>query len=178
MAGWVTWVLVIVGGGLGAAVLTVGLDAGGIGRRLMPRQHAFLGTLPRSMRRLWTLTLTTIALELALTIALLGWGPGPDWWWLAVQLWAVSAPLQALCLLSVAVAGVVASAARSSATQRDHPPDAPPAVRDAASAIGAASARALRSPTSRALVSRGDRLLRAARAGLDAAMSGERKEDS
>jgi hypothetical protein len=176
MAGWVTWVLLIVGGGLGAAVLTVGLAPGGIGRRLMPRQHAFLGTLPRSMRRLWTLTLTTIALELALTIALLGWGP--DWWWLAFQLWAVSAPLQALCLLSVAVAVVVASAARSSTRQRDHPPEAPPTARDAASAIGAGSARALRSPTSRALVSRGDRLLRAARAGLDAAMSGERKEDS
>ncbi len=172
MAGWVTWLFVA--GGLGIAVLTVGLDVGGVGHRLMPRNHAFLGTLPRSMRRLWTLTLTTIVLELALTIVL--FGMGPDWWWFAAQLWTVSAPLLALCLVSVALTGAVVSAIRTNTVHRDRPPDVPPASRDAASAIGAASARALRSPTTRALVGRGDRLLRAARAGLNAAMDGERKE--
>ena len=175
MPGWVTWLLVIVAGGLGLAVLTVGLDVGGVGRRLMPRNHAFLGTLPRSMRRLWTVTLTAIVLELVLSIVLLGWAP--DWWWLLVQLWTVSAPPLALCLLSVAITGVVVSAMGSRPMHDDREPDLQPASRDVASAIGAASGRALRSPTARALVGRGDRLLRATRAGLDAAMSGDREED-
>lgn len=170
-----TW-LPVIAAVLGAAVLVVGLDVRGIGRRLVPRGHAFLAALPRSMRRLWTLTLTVIVLEVVLTAAL--FDKGPDWWWFATQVWTVSAPLIGLCLLVVAISGVVASAMRPSRKEGVRPPESTPAEPvDVASAIGAATGRALRSsPTARALVGRGDRLLRAARAGLDAAMNDERSE--
>ena len=169
---------------LGAAVLVVGFDLWGTGRRLLPRGHAFLTALPRPLRRLWALTLTAIVLEVVLTSAM--YDRGPDWWWFATQLWTVSTPLIGLCLLVIALTGVVVSAMRTRAAHHDRPPDPPAeparpaepaAPADIASAIGAASGRALRSsPTARALVGRGDRLLRAARAGLGAAMTDERSE--
>jgi hypothetical protein len=181
-----TW-LPVVAAVLGAAVLVVGLDVWGLRRRLLPRAHAFLAALPRSMRRLWALTLTVIVLEVVMTAAV--FDKGPEWWWFATQVWTVSAPLIGLCLLVVAVSGAVVSAMRPNRTEPDRPPDSParpvtPAERaeppepiDIASAIGAASGRAVRSsPAARALVGRGDRLLRAARAGLNAAMTDERSE--
>src|SRR5215471_21463984 len=68
-----------------------GLDVLGIRRRLLPRGHAFLSALPRPMQRLWALTLTAIVLEVVLSSAM--YDRGPEWWWLATQLWSVSAPL-------------------------------------------------------------------------------------
>jgi hypothetical protein len=178
----------------GAAVLVVGLDVWGIGRRLLPRGHAFLATLPRAMRRLWALTLTAIVLELVLSSAV--YDKGPDWWWFATQVWTVSAPLIGLCLVVIALSGVVVSAMRPRTVADDRQPAKPAAPAapvkpaapaapvkpaepvDVASAIGAASGRALRSsPTARALVGRGDRLLRAARAGLNAAMNDDERSE-
>jgi hypothetical protein len=170
--------LPVIAAALGGAVLGVGLDVWGTRRRLLPRGHAFLAALPRSMRRLWALTLTVIVLEVAGTAVL--FDKGADWWWFATQVWTVSAPLIGLCLLVIAVSGVVVSAMRPRGAERDRAPEAPPAEPaepvDIASAIGAASGRAMRSPAARALAGRGDRLLRAARAGLNAAMDDERSE--
>jgi hypothetical protein len=189
-----TW-LPVIAAVVGAAVLVVGLDVWGTRRRLLPGGHVFLAALPRSMRRLWALTLTVIVLEVVLTAAL--FDKGPDWWSFATQVWTVSAPLVGLCLLVILVSGTFASATRRRSAERDRAPEPPaatpatparpvapaapvePATRvDLASAIGAASGRAVRSsPTARALVGRGGRLLRAARAGLDAAMTDERPPD-
>jgi hypothetical protein len=178
-----TW-LPVIAAVLGAAVLVVGFDLWGTGRRLLPRGHAFLTALPRPLRRLWALTLTAIVVEVVFSAAV--FDRGPDWWWFATQVWTVSAPLIGLCLLVIAISGTVVSAMRPNRREdaRPDPRPAEPAERarpveqvDIASAIGAASGRALRSsPTARALVGRGDRLLRAARAGLNAAMTDERSE--
>jgi len=177
----VTW-LPLIAAVLGAAVLVVGLDVWGIGRRLAPRGHAFLTALPRPLRRLWALTLTAIVVEVVFSAAV--FDKGADWWWFATQVWTVSAPLIGLCLLVIAISGTVVSAMRPNRDEDARPPAPRPAEpagpverADIASAIGAASGRAVRSsPTARALVGRGDRLLRAARAGLNAAMSDERSE--
>jgi hypothetical protein len=184
-----TW-LPVIAAILGAGVLVVGLDVLGMRRRLLPSGHAFLAGLPRSMGRLWTLTLTVIVVEVVLTAVL--FDKGPDWWSFATQVWTVSAPLVGLCLLVILVSGAVASATRDRRVERDRAPDppaatparpapsaAPAAPVDIASAIGAASGRALRSsPTARALVGRSSRLLRAARAGLGAAMTDDRPPDA
>ena len=174
----VTW-LPVTAAVLGAAALFVGLDVWGTGRRLLPRGHAFLTALPRPLRRLWALTLGAIVVEVVFSAAV--FDRGADWWWFATQVWTVSAPLIGLCLLVIAVSGTVVSAMRPKREDDARPPGPRPAGpverADIASAIGAASGRAVRSsPTARALVGHGDRLLRAARAGLNAAMTDERPE--
>jgi hypothetical protein len=165
--GWVTWLPLVVAAAVGLAVCAVLFDVSGVGGRLVPGHRAFVARLPRALERLWRGTVLVAVGELVLTAALLHLGS--DWLWLVAQVWTVSAPALGLSLAFVAVTGGAISAFRTGREQRAAQKDGAGndrAVEPLAQSLGAASARALRSPTGRALLRHGDRVIRAVRAGL------------